>query len=134
MISQEEEIELIYKGKAVIFDCPGRRIVVRAVENHFGLKNVLFDDKCYPTDVNGLTFRTFGADVKSLRVTGELALPAGVLSCPIHPLCHRVSSLILSSLSHMICTYTPLMPLPCRSETCMVHFLCDVPFLDNHLL
>ena len=81
VISQADEIELIYKGEYVTFDCPERRIVVRAVENHFGLNNVLFDKKCYPTDAAGLTYKRFGEDVKSLTVTGE---PAGVLSCSIH--------------------------------------------------
>ena len=74
MISQADEIELIYKGEYVTFDCPDRRIVVGAVEKQFGLKNVLFDKKCYPTDATGLTYKRFGEDVKSLTVTGE---PAG---------------------------------------------------------
>ena len=47
----------------------------------FGLKNVLFDNTCYPTDASRLTYKRFAEDVKSLTVTGE---PAGVLSCPIH--------------------------------------------------
>ena len=74
-ISQTDEIDLIYEGEYVTFDCPDRRIVVRAVENHFGLKKVLFDKKCYPTDATGLTFKRFGEGVKSLTVTGE---PSGL--------------------------------------------------------
>ena len=81
VLSQADEIELIYKGESVTFFCPDRKIVVSAVENHFGLKRVLFDKKCHPTDVEGLTYKRFGENVKSLTVTGE---PAGVLSCPIH--------------------------------------------------
>ena len=76
--SQADEIALIYKGEYVTFHCPERRIVVSAVEDRFGLKNVLFDNTCYPTDASRLTYKRFGEEVKSLTVTGE---PAGVLYC-----------------------------------------------------
>ena len=77
VIFQADEIELIYNGESVTFDCPGRRIAVSAVEVHFGLKKILFDKTCYPTDETGLTYKRFGHDVKRLTITGE---PAGVPS------------------------------------------------------
>ena len=79
MASQADEIKLIYNGESVIFDCPGRRIAVGAVEDIFGLKKILFDNKCYPMDGTGLTYKRFGKDIKSLTVTG---VPAGELTCP----------------------------------------------------
>ena len=74
MVLQEDEIELICNDEHVMFNCPGRRIAVHAVENYFGLKKALFDGTFYPTEA-GLTYTRFGADVRSLTVT------AGVLSC-----------------------------------------------------
>ena len=41
------------------------------------MKNVLFNDICYPTDAAGLTLMRFGEDVKSLTVKGD---PSGVPS------------------------------------------------------
>ena len=70
MISQAEEIELLYNGECVLFDCPGRRISVPTVENYFGLRKVLFDKTFYPTDNAGFTLK-IGLDVKRLTVSGD---------------------------------------------------------------